>query len=207
MNPIGNTNVPGRRDTARMPLSGTNPSRVELVWVSDGRVAGTGPTTISLDRASSIRRIAARSPWNGKPRCSPSRSHMTSSAKPGITPSPRSTVMGAWCRLARQNRQQHRAQNVPLRPRVRARVARCSGQSASASKRPLTFRYSAKNGRWPSGITAERVHPYGLSGNVPHHASTLTRRVTLSGLSKSAHRRSLQGLQRIQTTINCRLWI
>ena len=118
--------------------------------------------------------------------------------------------------LPRESRQKHRSQDVPLRRRVRARVVqravRHQRVEAAADfqvfgeERQVTQRRRRRI-RIPFDVdrAAEGVHLHGLSGDLPHSAGTITRRVTLSGLSRFAHPPSLQGFSAISPSPNCRI--
>ena len=116
--------------------------------------------------------------------------------------------------LSRECRQHHRPQDVPLRGRIRARVVQrtvrhqrveaAADFQAFGEECQVTQRRRRRI-RVPFDVdhAAKGVHLHGLSGDVPRSAGTVTRRVSLKGLSRFAHASSLQGFSVIGPETNC----
>ena len=116
--------------------------------------------------------------------------------------------------LPRKDRQHQRPQDVTLRGRVRARVVQRTvrhqrvetaadfqifgeeGQVTQRRRRRIRVPFDMNR-------AAEGVQLHGLLGDIPRSAGTITRRVTLKGLSRFAHSPSLQGLPATGPATNC----
>ena len=183
------------------------------VAIQDPRLAQQGPHRVVEMAVQPRRAFVRRDPLQGAPNRILAR-HLAHAQQRRIDPVAAQRRDVRVAPLACKDRQHRRPQDVPLRRRVRARVmqraVRHQRVKAAADLQVFGEERQVTQGRrrcirvpFDVDRAAEGVHLHGLSGDLPHSAGTVTRRVSLKGLSRIAHTPRLQGFSSISPQTNC----
>ena len=213
--------VVGVRGTARLlrvvahhrPLLAAVKRLDRGVAIQNPRLAQQGPNRVVEMAVQPRRALVRRDPLQGAPNGILAR-HLGHAQQRRIDPVAAQSRDVRIAPVSRESRQHHRPQDVPLRRRVRARVVQravrhqrieaAADFQVFGEERQMSQRCGRRI-RVPFDVdgAAEGVHLHGLSGELPRSAGTITRRVSLKGLSRFAHAPSLQGFSPISPETNC----